>query len=201
METLYARFAEADVEGAKVLMRQADYRALSASLSEGTYRYDHGDGSGLAVYPNNFYYFGQWESGVRSGQGLWICAAFEDDSDVESYTYEGAWADERPNGEGRIVWNRYPDKIQVEPGYTTGVRSEDTGTFADGLYHGTIHEVWNMNDGGVHVWTPITAVNGVYQVVEEKSGRKIVAYDQEDSSTTLSDSGSIHAVQGFNERT
>lgn len=216
LEALYERFAEADVEGAKVLMRQTDYRALSASLSEGAYRYDHGDGSGLAVYPNNFYYFGQWENGVRSGQGLWIRAAFEDDSDVESYTYEGAWADDRPNGEGHIVRNRYPDKIQVEMNHTTSVRTEVTGTFADGLYHGTIYEVWNMNDGSIHVWSPIIAVNGIYQPMQNvpdevknrqyyqdsvSSGRYLVALDQENQRSDLWNSGEVNAVQGFNERT
>ena len=85
---------------------------------------------------------------------------FVDDSDVESYTYEGAWADDRPNGEGHIVWNRYPEKIQVEPNHTTSVKTEVTGAFTNGLYHGTIYETWNMNDGSILVWSPIIAVNG-----------------------------------------
>lgn len=197
LEALYARFEDADVEGAKALMRQADYQELSASALNNPYYYDHGDGFGLAVYPNNFYYCGQWENGLRNGHGLWICAVFEVDSDSESYTYEGAWANDRPNGEGRIVRNRYTDQIQVEPGTTTSVKTEITGTFVDGLYHGTIYEVWSMNDGGIHVWSPITAVDGVYQAIEESDGRKVVAYDQGNSRTTLSDNGSVHIILGF----
>lgn len=197
LEVLYVRLGEGDIEAAKDLMRQADYRTFSASISGGPYYYDHGDNSGLAVYPDDFYYFGQWENGLRSGQGLWIRAVFEDDSELESYTYEGTWANDRPNGEGHIIINRYPNKIQLEPGSTTSVRTETTGTFADGLYHGTIYEVWNMSDGSTHVWSPITAVNGVYQVIEKNGDRMIVAYDQSDSSTDLSDNGSVHAVQGF----
>jgi hypothetical protein len=216
LETLYVRFAEDDIEGAKALMRQADYRELSTLISEDSYHYDHGDGSGIAVYPNNFYYFGQWENGVRSGQGLWICAAFEDDSDVESYTYEGAWADDRPNGEGHIVWNRYPEKIQVEPNHTTSVKTEVTGAFTNGLYHGTIYETWNMNDGSILVWSPIIAVNGVYQPMQNvpdevknrqyyqdsvSSGMYIVALDQDNQRTDLWNSGEVNAVQGFDEGT
>lgn len=197
LETLYTRFEDTDVEGAKALMRQAEYQELSASVSKTPYYYDHGDGFGLAVYPDNFYYCGQWKDGLRSGRGLWIRAVFEGDGDLESYIYEGLWADDRPNGEGRIVRNRYPDKIQLEPGQTTSVKTEITGTFANGLYHGTIYEVWNMNDGGTHVWSPITAMDGIYQVIEKNGDRMIVAYDQSDSRTDLSDHGSVHAVQGF----
>lgn len=197
LEALYERFNADDMESAKALMRHADYQALSASVSEGFYFYGQENGSGLAVYPDNFYYYGQWKGGLRSGQGLWICAAFEDGSASESYTYEGAWANDRPNGEGRIVRNRYLDQIHLEPGYTTSVKTEITGTFADGLYHGTIYEVWNMNDGGTHIWSPITAVNGVYQAVEEEDGDIIVAYDSGAVRAVLQDDGSVHAVQGF----
>lgn len=194
LEALYARFEADDVEGSKDLMRQAVYQELAASLSDGFYYYDHDDGTGVAAYPNDFYYYGQWENGLRSGHGLWIRAVFEDNSDVESYTYEGAWINDLPNGEGNIVRNRYPDKIQIEPGYTTSVRAEITGTFSDGLYHGTIYEVWNMNDGDIHVWSPITAVDGVYQVIQTNGDRMIVAHAQ---GADLSDDGSVHAIQGF----
>lgn len=200
LETLYTRFEDTDVEGAKALMRQADYQELSNSVSKNPYYYDHGDGSGLAVYPENFYYYGQLEDGLRSGHGLWIRAVFEDGNDSESYIYEGTWANDRPNGEGCIVRNRYPDQIQVEPGTTTSVKTEVTGTFVDGLYHGTIYEVWNMTDGSIHVWSPITAVDGIYQAIEENGDRIIVAHDQNNDHTTLSDGGSVHVIQGFSNK-
>ena len=214
LETLYTQFEDANIEGAKVLMRQADYQELSASVSKTPYHYDHGDGSGLAVYPDNFYYCGQWKDGLRSGRGIWIQAVFENGSDLESYIYEGLWADDRPNGEGHIVSNRHQDKIQLESGHTTSVKTEITGSFTDGLYHGTIYEVWNMNNGGIHVWSPITAVNGVYQPIQNvpneiqsrayyqervASGEYIVALDQESASTDLWDGGSLHIVLGFKE--
>ena len=31
----------------------------------------------LAVYADNYYYFGQWEDGQRNGEGLWLKAVFE----------------------------------------------------------------------------------------------------------------------------
>ena len=201
LEGLYAFFEENDVEGAKALMRQDVYKELSASISEEFCFYGESTGTGLAAYPNNFYYYGQWEDGLRSGQGIWIRAVYEDDSDMESYIYEGAWLNDLPNGEGYIISNRYPDKIQLEPGHTTSVRTETKGTFANGLYHGTIYEIWNMNNGDTHRWMHITAVNGIYQIIEHVGDRMIVARDQEDSGTSLSDSGRVHAVQGLGIQT
>ena len=48
---------------------------------------------------------------------------------------------------------------------------------------------------------PITAVNGIYQIIEHEGDRMIVARDQEDSGTSLSDSGRVHAVQGLGIQT
>ena len=53
-----------------------------------------------------------------------------------------------------------------------------------------------MNDGGTHRWTPITAVNGIYQIVEYDGDRAVVARDQENESTTLS-VDSTHVVRGL----
>lgn len=213
LEALYARFEENDIEGAEIMMRQTDYQELSASLSEGLYyyydHYDHENDPGLAVYPNNFYYFGQWKNDLRSGQGLWIHVVSEE---LESYIYEGTWANDRPNGEGHIIQKWDPNQVQVEPGHITGIKIEVTGTFSDGLYHGTIYEVWHMNDGSVLVWSPITAANGIYQPMQNvpkeirnrqyyqdsvSSGKYIVALDQEDQSTDLWYSGTLKAVSGF----
>lgn len=201
LKELYACFEKNDIEDAKELMRQDEYKELSSSISEGFYFFGEDPGTGLAVYPDNFYYYGQWESGQRSGQGTWVRAVYEDDSDMESYVYEGAWRNDLPNGEGYIVRNRYPEKIQLEPGRTTSVRTEITGTFSDGLYHGTIYEVWHMNDGGVHRWTPITAVNGIYQIIRQEGDRMIVAWDLEESRADLSDAGTAYVVQGLGIQT
>jgi len=196
LEDLYTLLEQGNLEKAKALMRQDTYRELSASLSDSFYYFDNGSDVGLAVYPDNFYYYGQWKDGVRSGHGMWIRAAFDIDDDDESCIYEGAWANDMPNGEGTITRARYPEKIELEPGHTTSILTEIKGTFSDGLYNGTIYETWNMNDGSIHHWTPIIAANGVYQAIEEKDGYVIVAHDQI-SGAILRDSGDIHEIQGL----
>ena len=208
---LYARFSAEDVEGAKTLMRQADYQTLSAGAEAVPLVYEGEPGTAVAVYGGNYYYFGGWQNGQRSGRGLWI-RAVSDGGDLDAVLYDGQWSGDLPNGEGTILWERFADKIQTEEGYTTSVKSVIYGTFLDGMYHGTILEVWHMNDGSVHEWTPITAVNGVYQpmanppaeIIERDyaeenlaNGESLVAVDQNNGMTDLWDSGVARYVPGF----
>ena len=208
---LYARFSAEDIEGAKTLMRQADYRALSAGVEAVPLVYEGEPGTVAAVYSGDYYYFGGWRNGQRSGHGLWIRAVF-DDGDLDAELYDGQWSGDLPNGEGTILRERSADKIQVEEGYTTSVKTVICGTFQDGMYHGTILEVWHMNDGSVHEWTPITAVNGVYQPMADPpaeimerdyakeslaNGEILVALDQGNGVTDLWDSGGVRYVPGF----
>ena len=208
---LYARFSAEDIEGAKTLMRQADYRALSAGVEAVPLVYEGEPGTVAAVYSGDYYYFGGWRNGQRSGHGLWIRAVF-DDGDLDAELYDGQWSGDLPNGEGTILRERSADKIQVEEGYTTSETPVICGTFQDGMYHGTILEVWHMNDGSVHEWTPITAVNGVYQPMADPpaeimerdyakeslaNGKSLVALDQSNGVTDLWDSGGVRYVPGF----
>lgn len=203
LQPLYARFAADDLDGAKALMRQETYKAMSAALTDGYLYYEEGGAAGLAVYPNDFYYYGAWENGRRSGHGLWLRAVYAADSSEESYLYDGEWADDAPNGAGTILRVRNQEKIEMEPGYTTSVRTEVTGSFANWLYHGEIHEVWYMNDGETHIWTPITAVDGIYQEAPElyrpnthlREGEYIVAVDQNNESTDLWNGGAVNEVR------
>ena len=208
---LYARFSAENIEGAKTLMRQADYQALSAGVEAVPLVYEGEPGTVAAVYSGDYYYFGGWRNGQRSGHGLWIRAVF-DDGDLDAELYDGQWSGDLPNGEGTILRERSADKIQVEEGYTTSVKTVICGTFQDGMYHGTILEVWHMNDGSVHEWTPITAVNGVYQPMADPpaeimerdyakeslaNGKSLVALDQSNGVTDLWDSGGVRYVPGF----
>lgn len=213
LKELYALLSADDIEGAKALMRQQEYRAMSAAAADGCFTYSE-ETLCLAVYGDNCYYFGQWADGQRSGQGLWIQAAFDDDSAWESKQYSGAWSDDFPNGDGEIVLIKDAGKIQLEAGHTTSIHTEIVGSFKNGLYHGTIYETWHMNDGDTLIWTPITAIDGVYQPMADipdeilhsdyyqeqlAAGSYIVAFDQQNGIADLWNSGSPRAVFGFGE--
>ena len=212
LQALFEHFETNDLDGAKALMRTETYQAMSAAAGDGYFCFDGGDGMVIAVYPNDYYYYGGWDNGMRSGSGLWIRAVYKEDSGWESESYEGMWELDRPNGEGTILSIMYEDSLQLEPGETTSIRTEIRGTFLNGLYHGTIYETWYMNDGDVHTWTPITAIDGIYQPlssvpaeIESRDyyqdnigrGEFLVAVDQENPFTDFWDSGSVHRVFGF----
>lgn len=170
LETLYQAFTDNDRNASMELMQSKEYIILSESATHDDFYYygqttgnDIRHGIGLGAYPNNYYYYGQWENGFRSGQGLWICVVDEKDISTTSYTYEGNWKNDLPNGEGTIVHIKDENKIEKQEGYTYAIHIESVGTFLDGLEHGTINKTWWMNNGGIKSWSPIIAINGVYQ--------------------------------------
>ena len=212
LQALFECFEADELDEAKALMRSETYQVMSAATGDGCFYFDGGNGEVVAVYPDNHYYYGDWRDGMRSGTGLWIRAVFEDESNLESETYKGAWDLDLPNGEGTIISIMYEDDLQLAEGQTTSVRTEIRGTFLNGLYHGTIYETWYMNDGSVHTWTPITAINGIFQPLSsvpiEIESRDYyqnhianeafpVAIDQ--NNTELWDSGFANFVFGFEE--
>ena len=126
--------------------------------------------------------------------------------------YKGEWDLDLPNGDGTIISIQYEDDLQLAEGQTVSVRTETQGTFLNGLYHGTIYMTSYMNDGSVHAWTPITAINGIFQPLSsvpiEIESRDYyqnhianeafpVAIDQ--NNTELLNSGFANFVFGFEE--
>lgn len=120
-------------------------------------------GYGMAVYPNNFYYIGEWKNGQRSGYGTWICTEFSDMYLVDSYIYHGQWENDKPNGEGVIRICRRLDESNA--GYQRTAQNDISGSFKNGYYHGTMYNVWLMEDGVRRKWTPAEAVDGVYMAM------------------------------------
>ena len=195
LKPLFEYFVAGEMESAIELMRMDKYQNMSGSVGEGYFYYDDGGTEGLAVYANNFYYFGQWKNGERSGNGLWIKAVFENESIRVSYFYEGEWSNDMPNGKGRIT-----EVNKKEEGRRRSILTEREGSFLNGLYDGVFNEVWNMSDGTTKVWTPITVVNGFYQPMENipqiiqqrdyyqkriENGEKIIAIEQSSSLVDL----------------
>jgi hypothetical protein len=211
LQPLFELFSQGDIDAAKELMRQEDYRELSNTLQDGFLAFEDGVGTAVAVYPDQFYYYGQWTNGQRNGEGLWLRAAYDSDSNMESYQFTGTWENDLPNGAGKIVVNKDASKIRLETGSSTSVCTETDGSFKAGLFDGVIQETWQMNTGNVHVWN-ITAVDGVYQPMENipsevmsreyyqeklSKGEYIVAFDENNPETDLWNDGGVHTVSGL----
>lgn len=153
------------------------YRAASAKLAGTAKYYYFGDtddkkrpnGTGLAMYADNQYYYGEWKDGVRSGNGMWIKYYVYDkkakakDSIYLQHSYSGAWSNDLPNGGGTEHYDFIDENLEAGAGYNRNF----IGTFQNGLYHGEIYITNYYSDGNVKEWTG-TAENGVWKPLGEK---------------------------------
>lgn len=133
------------------------------------------EGTGIACYADNAYYYGQWVGGKREGTGKWIRYYVYYDNDVTSdraYTvhmYMGEWANDMPNGEGQEHYDLDMSKAARNDRYLQNV----IGTFKDGLYSGEMYlttldpngkqEEWNgLAEEGI--WSPYGAATNKKEV-------------------------------------
>lgn len=177
-----------NVEAVEDLSGLAHYRAMSASLKSSAYFYYYGDrneqgrpeGTGIAVYGEDQYYYGEWKDGLRSGKGMWLkmyCqdnAAASFDPVLVTHSYEGAWLDNLPNGEGQEHYDLDINRAAPESRYFQNV----IGNFKDGLYHGNMYINTLNADGNVQEWRG-EAKEGVFKTFEGRDleGRVPICQD------------------------
>ena len=175
-------WSKGNVEAVEDLSGLSHYRAMSASLQRPSYFYYYGDrneagrpdGTGIAVYGEDQYYYGQWSDGVRSGEGTWLKMYYYNASDTEadraliSHSYNGSWQNNLPNGEGHEQYGIDTDLAQAGSRYWQNV----IGTFQNGLYNGEMYIVTEDADGNLQEWYG-NASQGVFETFEgrDQEGR------------------------------
>ena len=203
LQKLYECFEGDDMDAVKELIRTDEYIALSDEIvnAEDSFYYGEKDaegkrhGKGVAVYLNGYYYFGEYDNDVRSGEGKYIRAVYSESSALGSFIYEGSWLEDKPNGEGVCISNFFKDKIGSE-----GLSKQVVvGTYADGLENGAMSLSGTTKSGGTATYT-YKAENGVAKKSsDEDSGTKglyIIAKSGDGKSNLTSD-GSLRGVEGF----
>ena len=189
-------WSKGNVEAVEDLCGLPRYRSMSASLQGPSYFYYYGDkddqgkpeGTGIAVYGGDQYYYGQWSEGVRKGQGTWLKMYYYTDSDADadrtvvSHSYTGEWENNLPNGEGHEQYGL--DTGLAEPGrrYLQNV----IGNFSNGLYDGKMYLMTEDSGGNVQEWYG-TASQGVFETFEGRDleGRVPVCQDAKDPDSHL----------------
>lgn len=110
------------------------------------------NGTGIAVYADNQYYYGQWENGVRSGNGTWIhyhMHVSEDKKDLYSYhQYTGSFRNDLPDGEGSEHYDYHTELFQENTGYNTNL----VGSYKEGLIHGEFYITNLYSDENIKEW-------------------------------------------------
>lgn len=145
---IYAYWDEYQLDAVEDLIRLERVRTISAALKGSNDFYYYGntnakgqaDGTGLAVYANDTYYFGEWSNGQRHGKGMWL-RIFPDApgivngvKGVTEHQYSGMWSDDYPNGEGQEHFDF--ESIETKNEY---VISNAIGIFKNGYYNGDMY--------------------------------------------------------------
>ncbi len=159
------------------LVRLPRFRYMSQQL-KGTREYFYwGDedenrmpnGTGVAVYANNQYYFGQFENGLRSGQGTWF-QVFNKEGDfsrknngVYYHSYTGTWENNLPCGEGH-------EHLSINSTYLSmRIVTNVMGSFRNGLYDGKVYLITENVGDDIQEWDGTAELGKFTTFAEAKS--------------------------------
>lgn len=160
------------------------------------------NGTGLAIYESNSYYFGQWKHGVRSGKGTWFRYYINQKNKANlmgiyvSHSYSGLWADNLPNGEGAEHYDVDISNLKS----INRVIQNVVGNFKNGLYDGDMYANTVDHIGNVEEWDGV-AKEGVFTLWRDMSaiGECAVWRYRDDHSICLDIDKSENKNQGIRE--
>lgn len=161
------------------------------------------NGTGLAIYERNSYYFGEWSHGERSGKGTWFRFYIGQKNKENamgiyaSHSYAGEWKNNLPNGEGAEHYDVDISKITIS---NKQIVQNVVGNFTNGLYDGELFANTVDHIGTVQEWDGI-AKNGVFTLWRDVSaiGECSVWRNKDDHSWCLDIDKSENKNQGIRE--
>lgn len=177
-----------NLEAVEDLAHLAWFMKMSASIVDENTFYYYGErnssgqpeGTGIACYADNSYYYGQWAGGKREGQGEWIRYYIYYDEDLTSdraYTmhmYMGEWANDMPNGDGQEHYELDMSQAAKDERYLQNV----IGTFQDGLYSGEMYLTTLNVDGNQEEWNGF-AEEGIWSPYGAATNKKEIPICQD----------------------
>lgn len=204
LEPLKELFIAEDYDALKDKLREEDYVAFADEVI-GDNSYYVGDfdvdgkreGYGVAVYENGYYYYGQFHDNVRSGHGVLMRASYSESSSIGSFIFDGEWADDKPNGDGKAKSSYFKDRISA----TEFVTKEISGNYTDGLEDGTMTLTGVTKGGAKRVFKYKTKDGVAEKSSNEDSGVKghYIIAQTDDKSENLTSDGSKRGVEGFTD--
>ena len=129
------------------------------------------NGTGLAIYERNSYYFGEWSHGKKSGRGTWFRFYIGQKNKANamgiyvSHSYSGEWENDLPNGEGA---EHYEVDISQIDTSNKNIIQNVVGNFTDGLYDGELYANTVDYIGTIQEWDAV-AENGVFTLWRDMS--------------------------------
>lgn len=144
IKELYTYWSDDNTNAVRDLAHLERFEAMSYQLSDSNDFYYYGDknsdglpnGTGVAIYGKDQYYYGQWVNGKRSGNGTWF-SFYPDYSQyvVKEHMYSGQWANDLPCGHGQEHYD-YNYEYMNEADYYL---QNAIGEFSDGYYNGEMY--------------------------------------------------------------
>lgn len=199
-----------NLEAVEDLAHLAWFMKMSASITDENTFYYYGErnssgqpeGTGIACYADNSYYYGQWVGGKREGQGEWIRYYVYYDDDLASdraYTmhmYMGEWANDMPNGDGQEHYELDMSQAAKNERYLQNV----IGTFQDGLYSGEMYLTTLNVDGNQEEWNGF-AEEGIWSPYGAATNKKEIpiCQDVDDDNNYLWITVKSNKDRGINE--
>lgn len=157
LNEMFRYWQEGNQDAVRDLAHLERYEAMSYSLSNTSDFYYYGEydtsgnpeGTGLAVYADSQYYYGEWHEGKRSGQGTWF--AFYPKYNtyvVKEHLYTGEWLNDLPNGHGQEHYDYNSQYMNSEDIYIQNA----IGDFYQGKYNGDMYVITIDNNGATTEW-------------------------------------------------
>ncbi len=157
MHEMYTYWADGNTEAVRDLAHLERFEAMSYSLLGSNDFYYYGDttedglpnGTGLAIYAGDQYYFGEWSEGVRSGKGTWI-SFYPNYSKyvVKEHMYSGEWESDLPCGQGQEHYDYVSEYMNDSDVYLQNA----IGGFKDGYYNGDMYIIIVNKNGETTEW-------------------------------------------------
>ena len=193
MNEMYEYWKDGNQEAVHDLAHLERFEAMSYSLTNTSDYYYYGDvnsqglpeGTGLAVYAGDQYYFGEFSNGQRSGNGTWI-AFYPSYSTYSAYEhmYAGEWAFDMPNGQGQEHFDYNTNSLNSDDIYVQNA----IGGFSDGMYDGEMYIITIDNNGDTFEWVG-KCVKGTFEQIagtsKDKRGYIPVLNERENSENHL----------------
>jgi hypothetical protein len=173
LKELSGYWSQGNTEAVRDLVHLERFEAMSYSLNGSNNFYYYGEmdseslpnGTGVAVYANDQYYYGQWVNGKRSGDGTWFSFYPSYSSYVVTeHMYTGQWADDKPNGKGQEHYDYNPEHMNTADIYLQNI----IGVFTDGMYNGSMYVITVDNAGNTTEWDGICS-KGKWEAVRNAS--------------------------------
>lgn len=171
LDEMQAYWSRNEMDAVDDLMELSWYRKMSDSLEGKNTFYYYGSrnaqgmpqGTGIAVYAGDEYYYGEWQDGKRTGYGTWIKKYLYEEKDTASdrayliHMYQGEWKNDKPNGEGQEHFDLDMSQAAEEKRYIQNI----IGTFTDGYYNGEMYLTTLTPDNNQEEWNGV-AVDGIW---------------------------------------